>query len=108
MMCEKLCLHVQTQIISKAENFPCYVWRITQPFIFFQGKNRHAHCRLLLQPSNVLEMKLITADLLYILILVFLGIPFFAEFMHWQPVVIYSLMAVGIILMLVRIFRGDD
>jgi uncharacterized membrane protein len=53
-------------------------------------------------------MKLATADSLYILILIFLGIPFFAEFLHWQPVVFYVLMAGGVILLLVRIFRGDD
>jgi hypothetical protein len=53
-------------------------------------------------------MKLTTADSLYTLILVFLGIPFLAEFLHWQPVIFYSLMAVGIVLMLVRIFRGND
>jgi hypothetical protein len=53
-------------------------------------------------------MKLTTADTLYILILIFLGISFFAEFLHWQPLVFYVLMTVGVILMLVRIFRGDD
>jgi uncharacterized membrane protein len=53
-------------------------------------------------------MKLTTGDSLYILILVFLGIPFFAEFLHWQSAVFYVLIAIGIILMLIRIFRGDD
>jgi hypothetical protein len=58
--------------------------------------------------ANKVVMKSTTADGLYILILIFLGIPFFAEYLHWQPLVFYSLMVVGIILMLIRILRGDD
>jgi hypothetical protein len=53
-------------------------------------------------------MKLITADTLYILILILLGIPFFSEFLSLNPMVVYILMAIGIICMLIRIFRGDD
>lgn len=53
-------------------------------------------------------MKFITGDILYILILIFLGIPLFAEFVHLQPAAFYMLMVVGILLMLIRIFRGDD